>query len=356
MQTRINRVVAALGEQELDGLLVARPENCFYLSGFTGDAGALLITAGQTYLLTDFRFIEQAREQSPHLEIIKITTNLADVLTDLVGRLKLSALGFEGDYITYQFYATLQDKLSSVALHAVEGVVEQLRQVKEQSELVAVQEAMSLLDEGFRHICGFIKPGVSERAVALELETHMRLRGAEKTAFPFIIASGYRAALPHGEASAKTINPGEVVTMDFGVVVNGYHSDMTRTVALGAPTEPMREVYPLVLAAQQAGLSAVKAGVPASSVDQAAREVIVAGGYGEYFGHGTGHGVGLAVHERPSLSARDDTVLLPGMVVTVEPGIYLPGVGGVRIEDSVVVEQDGCRLLTRAPKDRLIEL
>jgi Xaa-Pro aminopeptidase/Xaa-Pro dipeptidase len=192
--------------------------------------------------------------------------------------------------------------------------------------------------------------------VALELEMFMRRRGAEKTAFPFIVASGPRAALPHGEASAKTFSHGDVLTLDFGVVVDNYNSDMTRTVSLGPPQAQIKQIYDIVLEAQLAGLAAVKAGVAASAVDKAARDVIASHGYGEFFGHSTGHGVGLAVHEGPRLSVRDDTVLQEGMVVTVEPGIYLPGIGGVRIEDSVVVEKNGCRLLTKSPKDRLIEL
>ncbi len=356
MQTRVNKIAAALQDKAVDALLVLQSENRFYLSGFTGDAGALLITAGQSYIITDFRFIEQAREQSPHLEIIKIEATLEDALADLAGRLNLHVLGFEADYISYKFYDTLHDKLGEVTLRPVEGMVEQFRLIKDKDELVAIAKAMSLLDEGFIHICRFIKPGVSEREVALELEMFMRLRGAEKTAFPFIVASGARAALPHGEASTKAIGLGEAITLDFGVVVDNYHSDMTRTVSLGSPNAQIREIYSIVLEAQLNALAAVKAGVPACVVDKAAREVIASHGYGENFGHGTGHGVGLAVHEGPGLSSRDTTVLQEGMVVTVEPGIYLPGVGGVRIEDSVVVEQNGCRLLTSSPKDRLIEL
>jgi len=356
MQTRVNKVAAALKFQAMDALLVTQPENLFYLSGFTGDAGALLITAGKSYIITDFRFIEQTREQCPHLEIFKIETTLVEALADLVGRLNLPSLYFETDYLSYKFYETLHEKLGEVVLHPLEGIVEQFRLVKDQDELAAIQQAMSLLDEGYRHICGFIKPGVSEREVALELEIFMRLRGAEKTSFPFIVASGYRAALPHGEASAKAISLGEVVTLDFGVVVDNYCSDMTRTVALGAPNDQIKEIYSIVLDAQLAGLGAVKAGVPASAVDKAAREVIASHGYGDYFGHSTGHGVGLAVHEGPTLNARNAMVLQAGMVVTVEPGIYLPGIGGVRIEDSVVVEQNGYRLLTKSPKDKLIEL
>ncbi len=356
MQTRVNKIAAALQDKAVDALLVLQLENRFYLSGFTGDAGALLVTAGQSYIITDFRYIEQAREQSPHLEIIKIDTTLEDALANLTGRLNLHVLGFEADYISFKFYDTLRDKLGEVILRPVEGMVEQLRLIKDKDELVAIVKAMSLLDEGFQHICGFIKPGVSERTVALELEMFMRLRGAEKTAFPFIVASGARAALPHGEASVKAIGQGEAITLDFGVVVDNYHSDMTRTVSLGAPSAKIREIYGIVLKAQLAGLAAVKAGVPASAVDKAARDVITSYGYGEYFGHSTGHGVGLAVHEGPGLSSRDATVLREGMVVTVEPGVYLPGIGGVRIEDSVVVEQYGCRLLTSSPKNRLIEL
>ncbi|WP_449240726.1 M24 family metallopeptidase [Desulfoscipio gibsoniae] len=356
MQTRVNKLAAALKDNALDALLVLQPENRFYLSGFTGDAGALLITAGQSFLITDFRFMEQAREQSPHLTIIKMETTLATALADMAGRLNLSALGFEADYISYKFYDTLHEKLDQVTLRPVDGIVEQFRLIKDKDELAAIQKAMTLLDEGFKHICNFIKPGISEREVALELEMFMRRRGAEKTAFPFIVASGPRAALPHGEASEKNINPGDVITLDFGVVTDGYNSDMTRTVSLGAPNAQIKQIYGIVLEAQLAGLAAVKAGVAASAVDKAARDVITSHGYGEYFGHSTGHGVGLAVHEGPRISSRDDTILREGMVITVEPGIYLPGTGGVRIEDSLVVEKDGCRLLTKSPKDYLIEL
>ncbi|AGL02033.1 M24 family metallopeptidase [Desulfoscipio gibsoniae] len=356
MQTRVNKVAGFLKDYAMDALLVMQPENRFYLSGFTGDAGALLVTAGQSYIITDFRFIEQAREQSPHLELIKMETTLADALVDMAGRLNLHVLGFEADYISYKFYDTLHKKLGEVSLRPVEGIIEQLRLIKDKNELETIQRSMALLDEGFKYICSFIKPGISEREVALELEMFMRYRGAEKTAFPFIVASGPRAALPHGVASAKTINTGDVVTLDFGVVVDNYNSDMTRTISLGSPSNQIKQIYNIVLEAQLAGLVAVRAGVAASAVDKAAREVIASYGYGEYFGHSTGHGVGLAVHEGPRLSLRDDTVLQEGMVVTIEPGIYLPGTGGVRIEDSVIVEKEGCRLLTKSPKDRLIEL
>jgi len=241
-------------------------------------------------------------------------------------------------------------------LRSTEGLAEKRRLLKDAAEMAAIEKAMSLLDEGFEYILSCIKPGAIEQAVAWELEAFLRLKGAAKTAFPYIVASGYRAALPHGEASAKAICHGEIITIDFGVVVDNYCSDMTRTIALGNPGAKLKEIYKIVLEAQESALAAIKTGIPASAVDKVARDIIAAHGYGEYFGHSTGHGVGLAVHEGPTLSPKDDTVLQPGMVVTVEPGIYLPGIGGVRIEDSVAVEENRCRLLTVSPKHELIEL
>lgn len=356
MENRISKVVESNAAAGIDAMLVLQPENRYYLSGFTGSTGALLITEKKSFIIVDFRYVEQALKQSPHMDQFKMKDNLADSLVELQERLNFRSLGFELDYISYKLHKTLQERLCGVNLCPVEGLIEKFRQVKDKSELAAIQKAMSLLDEGFNYICEFIKPGISEIELSLELELFMRKRGAEGIAFPFIVASGPRSSLPHGIASERIIQLGDVITIDFGVVVGAYMSDMTRTVALGIPSKKIKEIYSIVLKAQLAGLAAVKAGVPASSVDKATREVIEAHGYGEYFGHSTGHGVGLEVHEQPRLSAKDNTVLRAGMVVTVEPGIYLPGIGGVRIEDSVVVEQNGLRILTKSPKDRLIEL
>lgn len=356
MKNRVRKVAGILAGSGVDAMLVIQPENRLYLSGFTGSSGALLVTKEKAYLITDFRYLEQAGEQSPHLEIVKMTNNLVDTLETMHEINGICSLGFESGYVNYKLYEDLVEKLPGIKLVPLDGVIEQLRQVKDDQELAAISRSMSLLDEGFDYICGWIKPGVTEKEVELELEMFLRRRGATAAAFPFIIASGPRSSLPHGAASDRRINPGDVITIDFGVVLDHYNSDMTRTIALGTPPEIIKKIYGIVLEAQQAGLAAVRAGVKASEVDAAARRVIEAHGYGEYFGHGTGHGVGLAVHEGPRLSPRDDTVLQEGMVVTVEPGIYLPGTGGVRIEDSVVVERDGCRVLTKSPKDRLIQL
>lgn len=356
MKRRVEKMAALLAEKNIDAMLVMQPENRYYLSGFSGSTGVLLITPGSSYLCTDFRYTEQAEAESPHLQVVKVTETFADTLVEMKERAGFSTLAFESDYINYKLYHTFRDKLPGVELVPLDGAVEKLRRVKDSDELAAIAESMAMLDSGFQYICGIIRPGMSEKEVALELEIFLRRRGAAGKSFPFIVASGARSSLPHGEASDRVIQPGDVVTLDFGVIKNHYCSDMTRTVAVGSPPPDMKQIYGIVLEAQLAGLQAVRAGVPASAVDRAAREVIESHGYGEYFGHGTGHGVGLAVHEAPRLSARDDTVLEKGMVVTVEPGIYLPGRGGVRIEDSVVVERDGCRLLTRSPKESFMEL
>lgn len=356
MINRVQKTAVMLGDYGARALLVLQPENRYYLSGFTGSFGALLVTRDKSWFITDFRYLEQAREQTPHLEIIAMSDNLTDTLKGLVQDLALDTLAFEAHHVNYKLYATLAQKLTGVRLLPVENVIEKQRQCKENGELAAIARSMSLLDEGFDFICGLVQPGISEAELSLELELYLRRRGATATAFPFIIASGPRSALPHGTATGRVLAPGDVLTMDFGVILDHYNSDMTRTVALGRPPGELQKIYQVVLEAQLAGLAAVKAGVKASAVDAAARSVIESGGYGRYFGHSTGHGVGLAVHELPRLSPKDHTVLQEGMVVTVEPGIYIPGLGGVRIEDSVVVEKDGCRVLTSSFKDRLLEL
>lgn len=233
----------------------------------------------------------------------------------------------------------------------VSGWVEQLRLIKTEDELAILQRAADIADETFEHICTYIRPGVSELDVANEMERYMRSLGATQSSFDSIVASGVRGALPHGVASDKLIEEGELVTLDFGALYNGYISDITRTVAVGEPSEQMKEVYEIVLAAQKRGVEQIRPGMKASEADKVVRDVIVEKGYGEAFGHSTGHGIGLEVHEMPALSSRNDTVLQCGMTVTVEPGIYLPGIGGVRIEDDIVLTETGNRRLTKSSKE-----
>lgn len=355
MTQRIERLREKLKEKGLAAVLIMQPENCRYLSGFTGTAGALLIDRQKCYLLTDFRYLEQAAAECPGWEVREIKESTFETVAGLLPPANAGALACEGDCLTHRQFNDLRDKLSGIAeLAPLSGLVEELRQVKEPPEIENLRRAAELADHAFWYILDFIRPGVREREVALELEFFLRRKGARKVPFDFIVASGPRGALPHGVASEKILQPGELVTIDYGAEYQGYYSDLTRTVSLGPPDPKQREIYALVREAQAAGLKALRAGVKASDVDQAVREVIAAAGHQENFRHSTGHGVGLAVHEGPRLSKKDETVLQAGMVVTIEPGVYLPGWGGVRIEDIAVVEDHGCRLLTHAPKEELI--
>lgn len=354
MRERIERLRGLLGGAGVEAFYVTNPENRFYLSGFSGTNGSLLLSRNKSFLITDFRYTGQASRESPDFTIIEAPSSLTDSLGELVKENGLTILGCEGDHLTYNQFLAIKAKLDKAELKSVSGLVEGLRICKDATEIKFIEEAVRLADEAFTSTLPAIRPGVTERDIALQLEYHMRRAGAEGVAFKFIVASGDRSALPHGVASTKVIQGGDLVTLDFGAVYNGYHSDITRTVVMGRPDEKQKKIYSIVLEAQLKAIAALKAGVRAAEVDRAARGVIEDKGYGKYFGHGTGHGVGLNIHENPRVSFRDDTVLQPGMVVTVEPGIYLPDWGGVRIEDTVLVLEAGCRILTKAPKDLII--
>ncbi len=276
------------------------------------------------------------------------------MLADIIKELGVVQVGFEGDFLTFDGYQELSNDLQSVNLVPVQ--LDALRMMKDETEIVSIKRAVEIADNAFSQILSFIKPGMSEQEVALELEYYMRKLGAEKPAFDTIMASGKRGALPHGRASEKLIEIGDFVTMDFGAVYKGYHSDITRTICMGKATEKQQDIYKIVLAAQLAGVQAVAPGKVGKEVDAISRNVIVDAGFGEFFGHGLGHGLGLNIHEEPRLSpANIHTVLKKNMVVTVEPGIYLPDWGGVRIEDTVLVNDEGCLILTASSK-QLIEL
>lgn len=351
---RLAGVRSALRARNLDGILVMKPENRRYLSGFIGSTGGLFIDSQRALLLTDFRYIQQAGLESPQFEVVRVEKSILDGLGEVLAGLDMFRLGFEGDYLTYQQYTLIQDQLARQNLVPSPGLVEKLRECKDSSELKTIARAALLADLAFEHILKFIAPGVREQELALELEFFMRRQGADGSSFPIIAASGPRSALPHGVATDRLLETGDLLTLDFGACIDGYNSDQTRTVVLGNPTSKQLEIYNIVLEAQQAALNRIIAGVPTGEVDRAARDVISSYGYGEYFGHGTGHGVGLAVHEAPRLSAGVTTVLEPGMVVTVEPGIYLPGWGGVRTEDMVLVEDGGGKILTHSPKEQFM--
>jgi len=340
-----------LKKVDLDAYLVTSPKNRRYLSGFSGTDGTVLILPQTSYLLTDFRYTIQAREEAPHFEVRQYGRNLKELLRELTEEAGVKKLGFEADLVTYQQYQELRQALPQAELVPQGGLVEELRQVKEPEELESISRAIAIADQAYREVLSFIRPGRTELEVAAHLENSMRRLGALKPSFETIVASGPRAAMPHGVASAKPLEKGELVVMDYGCVFEGYCSDITRTVVLGSPGARQREIYELVLEAQLKAEAGLKAGLTGRQGDWLAREVINAAGQEENFGHSLGHGVGLAIHEEPRLSPQASGILEPGMVVTVEPGVYLENWGGVRIEDVVVITSEGCQVLTRAPKE-----
>lgn len=354
--TRVSALRDRFSEKQIDALIVAKPQNVAYLSGFTGTAGILLITRDVAYLITDFRYVEQAREQAPGYDVIRQDARGAAAnLTELLSGHGINRVGFEGDFVTFDVYqAYAKEFAEGRELVPVSGLTESLRQVKDEQEIAAMRQAAAITDAAFDHILRFIEPGMTERQVSLELEFTMRKAGASGIAFDIIVASGVRSALPHGVASDKVIEPGDLVTMDFGAVYKGYCSDMTRTVVIGEPTDEQRKIYEIVLEAQMRGVAAAKPGMLGKELDAVCRDYIAAHGHADKFGHSTGHGVGRYIHEGPRLSVLGEERLQPGMVVTIEPGIYLPGWGGVRIEDMVLITADGCERLSRSPKELIV--
>jgi Xaa-Pro aminopeptidase len=324
------------------------------MTGFTGSSGIVLVTGSQAYLLTDFRYMTQAPQQAPDYRVTEHKAKPMETVKDLLLGLGIKRLGFEQNDLSYGTYKSYKEDVEGIELVPTSFVVEKLRMIKDEAELAVMQEAANIADAAFSHIQSFLKPGISELEVALELEFFMRRKGATSTSFDTIIASGERSALPHGVASDRKLGNNEFVKMDYGALYQGYCSDITRTVVLGQPTDKHREIYSIVLEAQLACLAGLKPGMTGAEGDALARDIIKKAGYGEHFGHGTGHSFGLQIHENPRLSPTCDVVLQPGMTLTVEPGIYLPGFGGVRIEDDVVMTENGIKILTHSTKDLLL--
>lgn len=346
---RRQRAAALLAEHALDALIFCARENLRYLCGFTGSEGVLVLTAGQSWFLTDSRYTTQAHTEVAADRIVEYRVQAEGV----VAALRASGprrIGFESS-LAYGKVSDLRTRGESAwEWVALRDELEGLRLVKSADEIAAMERAALLNAEAFADIESLIRPGAVERELALALEFALKQRGAEEKAFDFIVASGPRGALPHGVASDRALGAGELVTIDFGCRVAGYHADETVTVAVGEVPQVLRQVFDVVLAAHDQALAAVAPGVPLTELDRIARELIAAAGFGEYFGHGLGHGVGLEVHEAPTVSPRSKAVVQPGMVFTIEPGIYLPGVGGVRIEDMVLATPVGARVLTRVSK------
>ena len=345
---RLSALRQRLTREGLDGFLTFTEQDFFYLSGFSGDAGALLVSRDDALLLTDSRYIETAAAEVRGARTSQHGGSLTDDVAEAVRQMGGERWGFDAEQVSYGLYQGLQEE--GVPLFPTKGLLLAQRMVKDAEEVARLRRACAIAADALEEAIDRLRPGMKERDAALWLEMRMREMGAEGPAFPFIVASGPRGSLPHATAGDRVLAQGDMVTLDVGCRYFGYHSDITRTVAVGTPHAELERVYGLVLQAQEAGIAAVRAGVSARDVDAAARRVIADAGYGDRFGHGTGHGVGLEIHEWPRVSSRSDDILAAGMVLTVEPGIYLPGVGGVRIEDTVLVTEAGAEVLTVSPK------
>lgn len=350
LKERVDKIRKIMQNRRLPALLVTHPPNIFYLSGFTGSSARLLLTAREALLYTDFRYLEQAEQEAPCFEIVKLKSdaepNLFQLVVSTVKSQGLSALAVEESALTLREYNRLQENGAGLEIVPCSDVVEEVRAVKEEQEIELIAAAVRIADRALQESLSYLKPGVVEYEFAAELEYRLRRAGAAGRAFNTIVASGPRSALPHGVASSRTIGAGELIVVDFGAVYEGYCSDMTRTFVLGEPASWQEDLFNLVNAAREQALHSVKTGMQVAEVDAVARQYLKEEGYGDAFGHGLGHGVGIEVHERPTLSPRGKDVIMENMVFSLEPGVYLEGRGGVRIEDLVVSRPEGPEVLT----------
>ena len=351
-----NRISAArqcLERVEADLLLVSSLSNIRYLTGFTGSEALLVLSPNDGWFLTDSRYTSQASVEVTGANVIEFS-NKMESLVKVLQDAGAGKVAFEAGYTSVAVYQELCRKVPEIEFVQADPELIALRTVKDEDELEILERVAGMASQSLLSILEELKPGAVESEIAWALEVAMMKAGAEGKSFDFIVASGERGALPHGRASDKRLAAGELVTVDYGALYRGYCSDETVTVCLGQPDSRQREVYETVRVAQQIAIEAARPGMTFKELDAKARDYIAAKGFGQYFGHGLGHGIGLDIHEHPTASPRSSTVIREGMVFTIEPGIYIPGFGGVRIEDSVVMEQDRCRLITRVPKTLMI--
>ena len=340
--------------KEIDGFLVSDLKNLNYLTGFDGEGFALIGVSGKNYLLTDSRYTEQAEKESPDYKIITDEPKKKNArilaLKKIIEKNKIKKIAFESNSLSYADFERYSDNFKSIRFLPTKNVIEQIRMIKDKEEIIKIKKAAQITTESLKDVFEIIEPGIRELDIASELAYTMRKKGAQKESFDIIVVSGERSSLIHGKPSEKKIVEGELIIIDVGANYHNYNSDITRTIIMGRESQKQKEIFSIVLEAQKAALDFLKPGVKCKEVDSVARDIITKKGYGKYFGHGLGHGVGLDIHELPRVSFSDDTVLLPGMVITIEPGIYLPEVGGVRIEDSVLITEEGYEILTWFPK------
>ena len=353
MTARFERLEAKMQAEGLEALLVTNQNNVYYLTGFWGTFGAVLLTGKRRILLTDSRYIILAKSKAKDFEVIAVTSGLAASLKMVLEKEKIGQLAVEDDMSLASFRG-YQESLAPVSLKVLSAFVEELRLIKDPEEIEAIQKACQISDQAFIDALDFIQPGKTDQQVANFLEYRMKELGGQGASFDIIAVSGQRSAMPHGTPSDKVIEAGDALTVDFGTFYNHYVSDLTRTVFVGHVTDQQAEVYQTVLKANQTLIGAAKAGLEYRDYDAIARSVIDQAGYGSYFTHSIGHGIGLDIHENPFFRKGDRRLLQPGMVVTDEPGIYLEGQFGVRIEDDLLIRVEGCQVLTQAPKELII--
>jgi Xaa-Pro aminopeptidase len=353
LKNRRTRLKPFFEENELDAILFTNLANIRYLCGFSGSDGALLLAREEAWFLCDSRYTTQSAGEVCGAEIREFSAKF-EAICSLISDKKIRRFGIEATHMLVSDFRQLSDRLDGCELVGLGAALDSIRSCKDQNEIEILGCVAGLASASLGVVLASIAPGVRESDIALELEIEMRRRGADARAFDFIVASGERGAMPHGRASDKVLCPGELVTIDFGAVKDGYHSDETVTVAVGCPSDRGREIHDIVRQAHDRAIAAVRPGISCRDLDAVARNYIREQGYDPFFGHGLGHGVGLEIHEKPVVSPRSEAVVEEGMVFTIEPGIYLPGFGGVRIEDTVAVTAHGCVILTQASKDLIM--
>ena len=358
MEKRIKKLLSKMQELKIDAMLIASASNRRYMSGFTGSNAMLYISQNKQVMITDFRYMEQANIQCKDFEVISQgELGLIKTAMKIAQEEGIRYIGFESAHTNYTTFLELKT-YQTFELVPTQNIIEELRQIKEEDEIQKLRVAEQIGDAAFSHIVPFIKEhylkGLTENEVALELEHFMRQSGAAGTSFSSIVAAGEKSALPHAEPGHQLLKHGDFVVMDFGCVYEGYCSDMTRTVVIGAPSKKQLQIYNIVLKAQLAALEVIRAGMLGKEVDSVAREIIAHAGFKDCFGHGLGHSVGLDIHESPRFSPLDATVIQKGMIMTVEPGIYVPHFGGVRIEDLVLITEKGIENLTHSSKELIV--
>lgn len=353
-EARRNKLLRSIRKRQLEALLVSNPVNVSYLTGFTGEDSMLLVTKDRTILISDSRFETQIAQECPGIDAVirKSGEAMHKTIVDLLGKLARQGVGFESSDTSYALWQRINAEVSSETLKPTHGLVEELRQVKDKGEIAELRDAIQQAEKGFAVLQASLVPDMTEQEAAHELEHTMRRFGAKGASFPIIVAVGTRAALPHARPTSRKLGEADFVLIDWGAVSQGgYNSDLTRVLWTGKPSSKLTKIYNITLDAQQRAIAAIRPGISCREVDKIARSVIEKAGYGSKFGHGLGHGIGRDIHEGPRLGPSSETILEPGMVVTVEPGIYLPEWGGVRIEDDVLVTRDGYEVLTSVPKE-----